>query len=191
MTRPYFGVPPSEVVRMGAPAHQVWAERVHPEDLATTERPPDGDRGRRRVVGARVPLPPGRRHLRPHPGARVHRPGRAPAGPLRIVGAMRDVTDRQEVRAGHHPPRRDRGVLHRRDHREDARRHRDQLERRRRADLRLQRERDGGTVDLRAHPRGAARRRSASCSSASAGASGWTSPTPSGSGRTAPGSTSR
>ena len=37
MTRPYFGVAPSEVVRMGAPAHQIWAQRVHPDDLATTE----------------------------------------------------------------------------------------------------------------------------------------------------------
>ena len=51
--------------------------------------------------------------------------------------------------------------------------------------------RDGGTVDLRAHPGGASRRRSAICWSASAAASGWISPMPSGSGRTARGSTSR
>jgi PAS domain S-box-containing protein len=37
MTRPYFGVAPGEVVQMGAPAHQVWAQRVHPDDLATAE----------------------------------------------------------------------------------------------------------------------------------------------------------
>jgi len=37
MTRLYFGVGPGEVVQTGAPAHQVWAQRVHPDDLATTE----------------------------------------------------------------------------------------------------------------------------------------------------------
>jgi PAS domain S-box-containing protein len=96
-TRPFFGIPPEEITSATGDPYRTWADRVHPEDLPATER------------AARVAIEGGaesweheyrfRRaddtYAQILERAFIARDGAGRA--LRIVGAMRDVTSRQEV----------------------------------------------------------------------------------------------
>src|SRR5688572_12084169 len=96
-TRPFFGRPPEAITSDTGDPYRTWADRVHPDDLNTTERA-----ARAAIEGGAESWEHEYRFRRADDSyapiqerAFIARDttGRA----LRIVGAMRDVTARREV----------------------------------------------------------------------------------------------
>ncbi len=98
-TRPYFGVAPEDVVLLPGDQHQNWADRVHPDDLASTEAA-----SRAAIQGGAQSWEQEYRFRRVD-GSYAHILERAllardaEGHAIRVVGAMQDITHRREAEA--------------------------------------------------------------------------------------------
>jgi PAS domain S-box-containing protein len=96
-TRPYFGVPPEQISPPPTDQYRAWADRVHPEDLALTEAATHAaiesgaesweHQYRFRRADNSYAQVLDRAYIVRDPSGRA----------IRIVGAMRDITQRQDV----------------------------------------------------------------------------------------------